>query len=338
MSDYKNGTAGGSKAKRGHCKRFWWVYLLVLIVIIVIVVPCIILIAVPKMAQSKVNDAKLTIDGVAVTQTEAGSFNLAINSTITTDGSAHATIAGFNGTMWLLDTDGPVAFTSIEFPETSSDAVVPVNISQIVTIDHLDELTTFNQRLLTNETVNVRVNGSTTVRVSGIARDYPITFSKDIAFAGFKSFAGINVTNPKVGLTQTKNFNATAIIPNPTLWSVDVGNTSFSTYFNNTKIGVTNITNMVLQPGDNEFPIEGDISQLVIVNALIQQPYCSNGGVLPFAITGDSVVNNNESIPWLANALSAFNVSLNIEIGAAVKSAGIPLSCADATNSTKLRV
>lgn len=40
MSDYKNGTAGRSKAKKGHCKRFWWVYLLVLIIIIVIVVPC----------------------------------------------------------------------------------------------------------------------------------------------------------------------------------------------------------------------------------------------------------------------------------------------------------
>lgn len=40
MSDYKSGTAGRSKAKKGHCKRFWWVYLLVLIIIIVIVVPC----------------------------------------------------------------------------------------------------------------------------------------------------------------------------------------------------------------------------------------------------------------------------------------------------------
>ncbi|KAF7536517.1 hypothetical protein G7054_g4458 [Neopestalotiopsis clavispora] len=339
MSDYKNGAAGGSKAKRGHCKKFWWVYLLVLVVIVVIVVLCIILVAVPKIAQSKVNDAQLNIDGVAVTETEPGSFNLAINSTITTDGSTHATIAGFNGTMWLLDTDGPVAFTSLEFPETTSDAVSTVNISQPITVDHLDQLTTFNQRLLTNDTVNVRVNGSTTVRVSGIARDYPITFSKDIAFAGFQSFAGISVTDPTVGLTQTKNFNATAMIPNPTIWSVEVGNTSFSTYFNNTKIGVTNITNMVLQPGDNEFPIQGDISQLVIVNALMQRPYCENGGVLPFEITGDSVVNNGQSIPWLANALSAFNVSLNIEIGAAVKAAGITLACPDAaTNSTKLRV
>lgn len=173
------------------------------------------------MAQKKVDEAQLNIDGVAVTQTEANSFNLAINSTITTDGSAHATIHAFNGTMWLLD-ETPVAFASVMFPETASDAEVPVNISQTVTVDHLSELTAFNQALLVNETVNVRVNGSTTIRVSGIARDYPITFSKDIVFQGFNGFAGINVTDPVVGLTATKNFNATVNIPNPTVWSVEV--------------------------------------------------------------------------------------------------------------------
>lgn len=29
-----------SKGAAGHCKRFWWVYLVVLAVIIVVVVPC----------------------------------------------------------------------------------------------------------------------------------------------------------------------------------------------------------------------------------------------------------------------------------------------------------
>ncbi|KAI0176782.1 hypothetical protein BJ166DRAFT_7732 [Pestalotiopsis sp. NC0098] len=337
MSDYKSGTAGRSKAKKGHCKRFWWVYLLVLIIIIVIVVPCIILIAVPKMAQKKVDEAQLNIDGVAVTQTEANSFNLAINSTITTDGSAHATIHAFNGTMWLLD-ETPVAFASVMFPETASDAEVPVNISQTVTVDHLSELTAFNQALLVNETVNVRVNGSTTIRVSGIARDYPITFSKDIVFQGFNGFAGINVTDPVVGLTATKNFNATVNIPNPTVWSVEVGDASFATFFNNSKVGDTNITNMVLHPGNNQFPIQGDVDQLTVINALMEQPYCSNGGILPFSITGNSVSNNGQAIPWLANALSGFNTSLSIDVGSAVKSIGIELACAGSSNSTKLRL
>jgi hypothetical protein len=177
------------------------------------------------MAQQKVNEAQLHIDGVTITQSEAGSLHMAINSTITTDGSAHATIAGFNGTMWLLDVDPPIAFANVLFPETPSDALVLVNISQPVAVDHLAELTTFNQYLLAKEVVHVRVEGSTTVRVSGIARDYPITFSKDIDFDGFNGFAGISVSNPHVSLVPLNNFNATATIPNPTIWTVEVVST-----------------------------------------------------------------------------------------------------------------
>lgn len=183
---------------------------------------CRILVAVPKIAQKKVDESQLNIDGVTISQSQTGSFNMAINSTITTDGSVHATIAAFAGTMWLLDHDPPLAFASIDFPETPSDALVLVNVSQAVDIDHMSELTIFNSYLLTNESVNVRVEGDTTVRVSGIARDYPITFSKDVEFAGFNSFNGISVTDPHVSLKNASNFNATTTIPNPTTWTVEV--------------------------------------------------------------------------------------------------------------------
>ncbi|KAK9418198.1 hypothetical protein SUNI508_08392 [Seiridium unicorne] len=335
MTDKTYGTAGKSKAKGGYCKRFWWVYLLVLIIIVVIVVPCVILVAVPKIAQQKVDKAQLKIDGVAITQSETGSFNMAINSTITTDGSAHATIAAFNGTLWLLDYDPPFAFATVSFPETPSNALVLVNISQPVTIDHASELTIFNQYLLTRESVNVRVEGDTTVRVSGIARNYPITFSKDVEFTGFNSFNGISVTNPHVSLANASNFNATSTIPNPTTWTVEVGNASFYTFFNGSDIGNTNITNMVLYPGDNNFTVRGDIAQTAIIEALQQEPYCQNGGVLPIQLSGNTVVNNDQPIPWLANALASFNISLTIDIGSAVKNdIGLSLPCAAASNST----
>ncbi|KAI1856972.1 uncharacterized protein JN550_013538 [Neoarthrinium moseri] len=327
MSETTYGSAPKSKARGGHCKRFWWVYLLVLIVIIVIVVPCIILVAVPKMAQQKVDAAHLSIEGITISQSETNSLNMAINSTITTDGSAHAKIAAFSGTMWLLDHDPPLAFATVDFPEVSSDALVTVNTSQHLPIEHMEELTLFNQYLLAKETVNVRVQGDTTIRVSGIARDYPITFSKDVEIVGFNNFAGMKVDNTSVSLSTTKNFNATATIPNPTIWTIDVGNASFYTFFNGANIGNSNITNMVLYPGDNVFPIQGDIQQLPVLKALEGKPYCENGGILPFQISGHTVVNNGQPIPWLADALAASNQSVTIDIGSAVKPLGVQVSC-----------
>jgi hypothetical protein len=96
---------------------------------------------------------------------------------------------------------------------------------------------------------------------------------------------------------------------------------------------------MVLHPGDNNFTIKGDIGQTAIIQALQQKPYCQNGGILPVQISGKSVVDNGQSIPWLADALSAFNVSVNIEVGEAVKNdIGLSLPCSASSNSTKLKM
>jgi hypothetical protein len=113
------------------------------------------------------------------------------------------------------------------------------------------------------------------------------------------------------------------------------GDTSFYTFFNGTNIGNTNITNMVLYPGDNNFTVQGDIAQVAVIKALQQKPYCQNGGVLPIQLSGNTVVNNDQPIPWLADALASFNISLTIGIGAAVKNdIGLALPCSAASNST----
>jgi hypothetical protein len=85
---------------------------------------------------------------------------------------------------------------------------------------------------------------------------------------------------------------------------------------------------MVLRPGNNTFNISGTIDQGPILAALAQRPYCTNGGILPFQLAGNAVVNAGEPIPWLAGALGAQNLSVSIDLGPAVKVAtGINIPC-----------
>lgn len=98
-------------------------------------------------------------------------------------------------------------------------------------------------------------------------------------------------------------------------------------------MGTTNLNNMVLRPGNNSFFIQGTIDQGAILNALAQKPYCENGGHLPLQLTGESVLNDGQSIPWLAGALAAKNLTVTVDIGAAVtKDIGITVPCV--SNST----
>ncbi|OTA69025.1 hypothetical protein K449DRAFT_396401 [Hypoxylon sp. EC38] len=344
----------GGKSSRGHCRRFWWIYVIVVIAIAAaIIVPCVctdifsrLLVAVPRMAQQKLNEATLSIDGIVITNVETNSLNMAINSTITTDGSTHATIDGFEGTMYLVDTDTPLEFAKINFPETTSDALQTVNVSQEIPISNLGAFTTFNEDLMQKVIVYVAVKGDTHVHVSGISRAYGVAFSKTVPIQGLNGFQGLSVSNPHVSTAQVNNFNATAHIPNPSLLGLDVvheskkrtrkanidaqGNVTFHTYFNGSDIGTSYILNMVLHPGPNDFFIWADINQTAIINGLTKRPWCERNGTLTIQLSGKEVTNNGQPIPYFANALAATNVSVDIPIGQAIQNdLGLSLGCLD---------
>lgn len=181
------------------------------------------LVAVPKLAQQRLDAAKLTIDGITVTNTQTGSILMGINSTINADDSVHATIDAFEGTMYLADVDPPLAIAQINFPQTTSASVQAVNVSQEIQISDLDAFTTFNKALLSKESVNVQVKGDTHIHVSGISRAYPVTFDKTVNLKGLNNFNGLSVSDPSISALSSKNnFNATVHIPNPSVLTLDI--------------------------------------------------------------------------------------------------------------------
>jgi hypothetical protein len=146
--------------------------------------PFSLLVAVPKIAQSKLDHAELILDRITVTNAQTNNLTMSIDSTIKSDGKVHANIAGFEGVMYLEDHLPPTPFAKINFPPTTSDALQTVNVTQFLPVDDVEALTRFNTWLLANETLRVTVLGDTTLRVRGIARDYGVTFKKTVTMPG----------------------------------------------------------------------------------------------------------------------------------------------------------
>lgn len=105
------------------------------------------------------------------------------------------------------------------------------------------------------------------------------------------------------------------------------GNASFTSFLLGQEVGTTYMDNMILRPGLNNFSIAANISQGAVLNALQEKPYCQNGGVLPFQLTGKSVVNHGQELSYYAQALAAANQSVTLPIGADLKQDNITLSC-----------
>jgi hypothetical protein len=315
----------------GHCAKFWWAYLIAVIIIVVIVVPVVLLVGVPKIAQSKLDDAELILDRITVTNAQTDSLTMSIDSTIKTDGSVHADIAGFEGVMYLEDHEPHTPFAKINFPPTTADALQTVNVTQNLPIDDVEALTRFNTWLLANETLRVTVLGDTTVRVRGIARDYDVTFKKTVTMPGLNHLAGMKVEPTWIALEDDErgnNFKAKVFIPNRSLVAFELGNVTFHNFLFDEEIGTVFIDNLSLEPGMNEYEMRAKIDNNPVIKALGQKPYCEEDGILPFEISGKTVVNHGQELPYFRDALAANRQTVDIPIGAAVtENLGVTVPC-----------
>lgn len=110
------------------------------------------------------------------------------------------------------------------------------------------------------------------------------------------------------------------------------GNTTWNNYLDGgANVGTAYIQNLAMRPGNNDFFIWADITQMPILAALSKKPVCeSPQGDLTFELSGKTVENAGQSIPWLATALSTHNASVTMPVGAAVaKVLKAPVPCSN---------
>ena len=184
-----------------------------------------IFVAVPKIAQHKVDDAELQIDSIVASNTESGNFTMSVNSTIRLSSSTAATIEGFDGVMYLEDFEPHVPFAKLAFPQTTGDKLQVVNISQFTPITDLEAFTRFNTWLLLNESIRVTIEGDTTIHVKGLSKGYGINFKKTVTLQGLQNFKGTEVPYSTVSLDRDANgdnFHGNVTVPNRSVVSFEI--------------------------------------------------------------------------------------------------------------------
>ncbi|KAH7109247.1 hypothetical protein B0J13DRAFT_614516 [Dactylonectria estremocensis] len=107
------------------------IHLAIFICSSILQITLIIFVAIPKIAQSKMNGVKLNIDGMEVSGPKPDNYHLRVNSTIETDGKIKATVSPFEGVMYLEDFEPHTPFATLSFPETNANKHQVVNISHV---------------------------------------------------------------------------------------------------------------------------------------------------------------------------------------------------------------
>lgn len=147
---------------------------------------------------------------------------------------------------------------------------------------------------------------------------------------GFNSFSGIAVENTTFSAQRDAlgdNFHGIANIPNPTIFTIEVGNATFASFLNGESIGTVNLENMVLRPGVNSITMRANVSELPVLSTVTQRPYCEDGK-LPVVLTGRDVVSNGQQIGYFADALASSNQTITLDVGKTLAAVGLPVTCA----------
>lgn len=105
------------------------------------------------------------------------------------------------------------------------------------------------------------------------------------------------------------------------------GNVAFDTFFDNMKLGVTQVYDMTLQPGmNNNFSMRANLSRAPMLAALQQRPYCENGGKLPLRLVATSVENGDQALSYFTSALATANLTTVLDVGSGLKALELPPS------------
>ncbi|KAL9100412.1 MAG: hypothetical protein Q9163_004210 [Psora crenata] len=310
---------------KAHCKKWWWVYLLVFVAITIILVLCLVYPIFHRIAQDNLNKSTLTITSLVLSNPKANSFHLFQNSTVGNPSAYHPQLDAFNASVAL---HGGKPYASIEIPHLHATRKAISIVDQDVTITDMDAFLAYNAAVLSQEEVKVNVRGKTKLH----EMKFPATtvdYRKTATMKGLNKLSGFNVTSFEIKLTPDPdgaNMVGEVYIPNPSDMTLSMGNVTFTNLLPatastpSTPIGTSTLANLVLVPGNNTVPMRATVNQTLVIQAIAT---VYTNGMLPVDIVGESSVYDGQHLPYFEKALQGLTQHVTLNVGAALKAAGI---------------
>jgi hypothetical protein len=322
---YPPGEKPGAKGRmKNHCRKFWWCDCLVFAIIILVIVLPIIYVAIPKRAQREINSSTIEVVSQEVTNPHPDSIHLKLNTLIKSDSSYHPRIDGFRAGLSL---EGQEPFLYIDIPEVKSEAETPVTVDQEVKLANQNAFSEYTKTVLNSEEFSVRLDGKTNIHLSGLPT-MDVNYNKIVTMKGLNRLHGLNISDVSILsgdkiLADKSNLIATVSIPNPSVMTLDLGNVTMNLAVDGKAIGYSLIPNLLLKPGNNQFPLQSRVDQLTILG-LIQSKY--KDAVLPLQIVGNSSVKDGEHLTYYEDAIKSNTINLNLNVGPALAGIGINIT------------
>ncbi|KAH6879514.1 hypothetical protein B0T10DRAFT_413042 [Thelonectria olida] len=318
VSDKKPTTVVTKKEKlKRHWKRFWWWYLITLIVLLAILLPIFFKIIIPKIVQNIVTGQSVPINSGALQALSPTKLNMTLNTSLDTPLGVKIDPTYLN--LYNKNTSDFSPFLKLRLPEQHVHHKTEVLITnQTVTVTNETELLLWFNQFFDLPRVQLSIKADTNVHLGALK--YTPELDKTIQIPSLNYLNGFGVSDmqfvfpPRNG----KNMKGHLNIPNSGALTLGLGNLTFNLMSGKTRLGLVDIYDLQLRPGNNTPPFDGNFFFDELVPNLAQildgQKAALAQGNIEFNATGNATVVDGKHVKYIEGVLNTKHIRFTIPV------------------------
>ncbi|GKZ83012.1 hypothetical protein AnigIFM56816_007839 [Aspergillus niger] len=312
-----------SQTLRRHWARFWCCYAFWGIIFLAIFLPIFFCVIIPAIAQRVLDNGTLVLVHADVLQPRPNSIMLSINSALNLPISFpvrmdNLTLSLFNR---FLPENNTWAKLYMDGATISGNTTLSVD-DQFTPLD-VYQWTQYVRSVVFEAHAPLSVKAPVTAYIGKLKSH--ITLNKDIKQNTLNSFAGFSISDPKLLLpaeSDGTNLVANATLPNPSVMTLEIGNTTLNLLSGNLTLGNCTLNNLMLRPGNHSTPVRGilDLGTLIenIGPILSEQSDSIKEGYLSLTAVGANVEYEGVQVPYYTEVMKNLTMTAKVPLGSLV--------------------
>ncbi|KAK7216428.1 hypothetical protein V2G26_004431 [Clonostachys chloroleuca] len=305
------------KAKR-HCTKFKWWYLGGLLIFLIIFLPILFKVIIPSIVQKIVNKQSLSVESGVIRAVSPNELFVTLKTSL--DTPLPATIDPFELGLYNKDSDDPSPFVQIQLPEAKINHNITVTVEeQTVNVLNENQLVWWFSNIFDQAETELSVSGKPKVSLGALK--YEPKMDLTVKVPALNRLHGFTVEKLEFTGGQdgsSNNIKGKLNLPNAGVLTLGLGNLTLNIISGDITLGVVNVYNVELKPGNNTSDFDGEIyfDQLIPnLGALLDsQKDALTAGAIDLTVTGNSTIVNGQHIKYVESVLNKKIISTRIPI------------------------
>ncbi|KAL7275578.1 hypothetical protein RUND412_001476 [Rhizina undulata] len=306
-----------SKPPRGHCKKWWWAWLIGFCLLVLVIMIIIAYAIVPAVGQKDINKTYLELHSLTIVNPSPESFTLSINSTISgVSGVAKHAYLDPMVVLFFIENHDPIQpFMSLPLPRIGGGDNIPVvAINHTTQIENELSFGEFATTLLASAVLRVAIRGRTELHLAAFKAG--VDYNEVITMNGFNGLSGMEITNYSLLTTaqsgsDNANLAGKVLIPNPSVVTIEMGDVHINFALNGTQLGNGTIPSLLIQPGNHTYDFRATLAPTSLIRLASA---ITSGDPVELQVKGNGTTFDGVDIPWLSAPLSALAVTVPVEV------------------------